>query len=128
MYYELTLRYDSEDGKSVQERYIASECDLFSEAEYKGMSVREGCEVTAIRRSQIREFVNGRGDKPFIFIASIADVFTKDDGTEKELLYKVALWADDITEAQGIMREYMRQGLQDMRLKGINQTKFIDVL
>lgn len=130
MFYELTLRHDNpETGKSVQEKYIVKDCEIFAEAECKGLEMYNGeCDVTAIRRSQIREFVNDSSKGELIFYATIVDVFLKDDGTEKELVYNVAVWANDIAEAQKTTKEYMEQGLNDMKLKGINQTKFIDVI
>lgn len=130
MYYELTLKHDDEQtGKTATERYIIKDCNLFAEAECKGMELYNGeCDVTAIRRSLIREFINDSSKGESIFYATIVDVFTKDDGSEKELVYKVAVWANDIADAQKTTKEYMEQGLNDMKLKGINQTKFIDVV
>lgn len=130
MYYELTLKHDDEQtGKTTTERYIIKDCNLFAEAECKGMGIYDGdCDVVSIKRSRIYEFANDNQVGGEIFIANIADVFHKDDGSEKELIYMVGIWANDISYAQKVAKDYISQGLSDMKLKGINQTKFIDVV
>lgn len=129
MFYEVTVTHENDKGRNVQQRYIVSGCNTFTEAEAKAFGMFNGeCDVTAIRRSPIREFANEGANDMAIFIATIADIFTRDDGTEKEMLYKVAIWAEDMQHAQHTASEYMQQGLEDMKLKGINQTKFIDVI
>ena len=131
MFYEATIKtvHPDEHGviKEFTEKVIAENCNLFAEAEMKLMKHRE-CEVTALKRSAIKEFVNTNKDGENIFIATITTMFIDDNGKNKEISYKVALWADDITQAHNIAKDYMRQGLDDMELKGINQTKFIELI
>lgn len=131
MYYEATIKtvHPDEHGviKEFTEKVIVENCNLFAEAEMKLMKHRE-CEVTALKRSAIKEFVNTSNDGEYIFIATITASYVDDNGKDKEMQYKVALWADDITKAHNITKEYMRQGLDDMELKGINQTKFNELI
>lgn len=132
MYYEATIKAARPDEKSgvikeVTEKMIVENCNLFAEAEQKLMEHQE-CEVTALKRSAIKEFANTEKDGDTIFIATITDIFTDDNGKTKEIPYKVALWANDITEAHNIAKDYMRQGLEDMELKGINKTKFVELI
>lgn len=135
MYYEITVKVRRTTGKGtekeVTERYI-TDCNLFSEAEAEGLHLLaednlEG-DVIAIRRSNVREIVNGSEDEEFFFRATIADVFVDDNGKEKELKYNVLVKAGDLAEATSKANEYMRQGLQDMRLDGVVKTKILDVI
>lgn len=131
MFYEATVRVARENKKGVikevTEKMIVENCNLFAEAELALMKHQE-CEVTSLRRSAIKEFVNTNKDGNIIFIATITTQFVDDNEKEKEIIYKVALWADDITKAHNIAKDYMRQGLGDMELKGINQTKFLELI
>ena len=131
MYYEATIKTVHPDKhgviKEFTEKVIVENCNLFAEAEMKLMKHRD-CEVTALKRSAIKEFVNTSNDGESIFIATITASYVDDKGKDKEMQYKVALWANDITKAHNITKEYMRQGLDDMELKGINQTKFNELI
>lgn len=135
MYYEIAIKVkrmtDKGTEKEVTERYITG-CNLFSEAEAKGLHLLaednlEG-DVIAIRRSNVREIVNESEDKEFFFRATIVDIFIDDNEKEKEMKYNVLVKADNLAEATSKANEYMRQGLQDMRLDGVVKTKILDVL
>lgn len=136
MYYEITDRVKrvKDDGteKEVNERYI-TDCLTFAEAEQKGMEAYSADntdgDVVAVKRSNVREIVNENEEKQHYFKATIVDTFI-DDNTEKEkeLRYYVLIRADDISEATAKAKEYMRQGLQDMRLDGIVKTNILELL
>lgn len=132
MFYEIKLKTQRENAKGemkeVKEHFIL-DVGLFCEAEAKGMELYNGnCDIFSIIRSKIREIINTKQpDKPF-FRATLIDIFVNDDGTEKETPYPVLVCAADITEANRLMEEYMKQGLSDFRLEGITKTKILDVL
>lgn len=136
MYYEVTDRVKrvKDDGteKEVNERYI-TDCLTFAEAEQKGMEMYAASntdgDVVAVKRSNVKEIVNENEEKQHYFKATIVDTFI-DDKTEKEkeLRYYVLIRADDISEATSKANEYMRQGLQDMRLDGIVKTNILELL
>lgn len=136
MYYEITDRVKrvKDDGteKEVNERYIA-DCLTFAEAEQKGMEAYSADntdgDVVAVKRSNVKEIVNENEEKQHYFKATIVDTFI-DDKTEKEkeLRYYVLIRADDLSEATAKAKEYMRQGLQDMRLDGIVKTNILELL
>lgn len=136
MYYEITDRVKrvKDDGteKEVNERYI-TDCLTFAEAEQKGMEMYAASntdgDVVAVKRSNVKEIVNENEEKQHYFKATIVDTFI-DDKTEKEkeLRYYVLIRADDISEATAKAKEYMRQGLQDMRLDGIVKTNILELL
>lgn len=135
MYYEMTTKVTrvKDDGaeKEVSERYI-TDCLTFEEAERKGMETYSADntdgDVIAIKRSNVREIVNEDEEKEHYFKATIVDVFVDDNGKEKELKYYVLIRANDLGEATDKANEYMRQGLQDMRLDGIVKTKILELL
>lgn len=136
MYYEITDRVTrlKEDGteKETSERYI-TDCLTFAEAEQKGMEAYSDYglkgDVVAVKRSNVKEIVNENEEKEHYFKATIVDTFI-DDKTEKEkeLRYYVLIRANDLGEATAKANEYMRQGLQDMRLDGIVKTKILELL
>ena len=133
MFYEIKLRVEKENSKGelkqVTEHYIVDGCDLFAEAEYKAyQEYNNHCEVFSVTQSKIKEIVNQKEeDKPF-FKATIVSTFVNDDGSEKETKYPVLVCATDIKEANKLIDDYLKQGLDDMRLDGIVKTKIVDIL
>lgn len=132
MFYEIKLKVDKENDKGemkeVIERFI-TDVELFAEAEAKGLEQHNGnCDVFSITRSNVVEIVNEKEeDKPF-YKATLIDIFIDDNGNEKETKYYNLVCAKDITEANRLMQEHMRQGLNDMRLDGIVKTKIMDLI
>lgn len=97
MYYETTVRQHIEDG-----------------------------DVIAIRQSNLREFANDPIEDADIYFATIEDTFVSDLGDEKTTKYKVALYAKSTTEANKVINEFMKQGLNDMKCTEIKKTNFIE--
>ena len=135
MYYEMTTKVTrpKDDGteREVTERYI-TDCLTFEEAERKAMETyaadNASGDVVAVKRSNVREIVNEGEQKEHYFKATIVDVFVDENWKEKELRYYVLIRADDLGEATAKANDYMRQGLQDMRLDGIVKTKILELL
>lgn len=135
MYYEVKVKHTIQDAKGndkeVADNYIVKDCELFAEAEQKGMELFNGeCDVVAVKRSQIREFANEpKGvDGEAIYLATLADIFINENGTEKKTKYKIGVYANDVSGAEKATQEYMKQGLQDMECEGIKKTSFMEVL
>ena len=128
MFYEIKLKVDKDNGKGemkeVDEHFI-TDVGLFAEAEANGLEQYNGnCDVISITRSNVVEIVNEKEEgKPF-YKATLIDIF----GNEKETKYYNLVCAKDITEANRLMQEHMRQGLNDMRLDAIQKTKIIDLI
>lgn len=105
--------------------------DVFAEAEYKVTLVLsqeqdagtvESFEIQSLRISPIKELVTQyQGD--FTYIATLKDIWLEDDGTEKQLKYKVLLWANDLTEANKNAHMLARQGY-DMQIEGLKQVDY----
>ena len=131
MFYEIKLKVEKENSKGemkeVVEHFI-TDVGLFDEAEAKGLEQYVGCDVISITRSNVVEIVNEKEEgKPF-YKATLIDIFIDDNGNEKETKYYNLVCAKDITEANRLMQEHMRQGLNDMRLDAIQKTKIIDLI
>ena len=130
MFYEIKLKVDKDNGKGemkeVVEHFITY-VGLFAEA--NGLEQYNGnCDVTSITRSNVVEIVNEKEEgKPF-YKATLIDIFIDGNGDEKETKYYNLVCAKDITEANRLMQEHMRQGRNDMRLDGIVKTKIIDLI
>ena len=136
MFYEITIKVNrmQDDGKEkeIVERYIA-DAETFTEAEAKG--VKEYAEyqlegdVVAIKRSNIYEIVNENANKEKYFRAKLGSIFIDENsGKEKMTYYHVLLSADNMDEAQKIMKEYMNQGMNEFILLEIKETKLINLI
>lgn len=131
MFYEIKLKVEKENSKGEMKEVIEhfiTDVELFAEAEAKGLEQYVDCDVISITRSKAVEIVNEKEeDKPF-YKATLIDIFIDDNGNEKETKYYNLVCAKDITEANRLMQEHMRQGLNDMRLDAIQKTKIIDLI
>lgn len=136
MFYEVTIKVNrvQENGKEkeVIERYI-TDCELFAEAEQKGMKEYsdysvEG-DVIGIKRSNVYEIVNkSENENEKLFKAKIVSIFVDDNEKEKEQPYHVLVWAKDMDNANRNVQEYMKQGLNDLLLREIKETKILDII
>lgn len=122
---------DNGNDKNRRESVIIENLETFTEVEarlYEQYDGERGLDVTAIKRSRLKEIANKRiEDKQSIFIAELCDTFTDDNGNEKENTYKIAFFAYSIDDAKKFIDEYMQHGY-DMRLKSLTETKFADVI
>lgn len=138
MWYELKLKVNIPDEKTGEyktkkEHYICN-VDLFCECEAKGLALYDhkgaSVDVFAISRSNVYEIINeaDKDDGNDFYRATIVAIFIDDNGKEKVTTYNVLIASDNITDATAQANEYMKQGLQDMRLEGIKQTKIKAVI
>lgn len=138
MIYEGTIRYETVTNKGntkiVRESYLIENAETFSEAEsvlikLGDVSSLSDFDVTSLKRSKIKEIANhGVGKlKTPMFVATLTDVFTDDNGNEKETNYDIAFFAPNIQEAHNFIIYYTEQGYC-MEMKALKQVKFIDVL
>ena len=134
MIFETKISYENE-GKVVKEQYIIENAELFGEVEsklYEEFGNFPNFSVLSIKtNNKIREVINEKpagDDECKIFYATICDFFTDDNDKTKEIPYIVVAFAHDMTEAKAAVDQYMRQGLEDMELKAIKETKYLEVL
>lgn len=117
------------EEKEVRESYVIENIDLFAEAEQRLLSIYNGeCDPFDIKRANIMEIVNQPFEDSKIFKAKLITTFVDDKGKEKEKSYYVLLFAKNIENANSIMKEYVKSGLQDLEIKSISETKYLEVL
>lgn len=132
MYYELSIKTTVQDkngnDKEVKEKYI-TDCLLFAEAECKGMELtnNEG-DVTDIKRSNVTEIINSKGDEEMFYKAKVVSIFIDENGNEKETSYYLLVAAKDVKQATDRTLDHLKQGMDDLRLDGISKTKILEVL
>ena len=140
MFYHIKINYDSlsEKGENVNknEEYLVKDCELHAEAEQRGYEYASEYQfnepdITSVKRSNIREFVNevASEDETIIYDAVIADIYINENtGKEKELKYHVGVFAKSMSDATKKVYEYMNQGLNDMRFIGVKETKIVEII
>lgn len=116
--------------KRKQETYILDK-EVFAEAEYAVMNIlnthqTEGTvdtfEITGLKQSVVKEIITDyTGD--YSFIATLRDTVHQDDGSEKQIKYKVLLWANNIAEALNHAREIVQQGY-DMQIDSLKEVNY----
>lgn len=120
------------DGKTRKriETYLLDK-EFFSEAEYQVMQALsqeqtdgtvESFEIVSLRQSPVKE-VCTQYEGASSFMATLRDIFLADDGTEKELKYKVLLWADSLSEAMARTNVFSRQGY-NMQVDGLKEVNY----
>lgn len=134
MIHEVTLKRTIVDSKGcdkeIKENYLVENKVFCAEAEATMLEYWNAeCQVTSVRQSKIMEFVNQRAnDEQEIYLAEVESIFVDEDGEEKPTKYVVGLFATSVEEATNMMKEYMKQGIQDMRLVSVKRTKIADLL
>jgi hypothetical protein len=137
--YEITITFVEVDSKgndrNRKQNLILEHAESFANAEEIGYDYGSGLtaiDVVSIKRSKLKEIVN---ERPFndetckIYVAQIVDHFVDVETEEtKDIKYSVALFAHDMNEAHQAIGQYMKQGLEDMDLIGIKETKYNDIL
>ena len=135
MFYEGKVKYVNSLGVTVKEDYLVDGCELHGEAETTllvnaGNNGYTDIDVLSVKRTKIMEFVNNtKSDEDYIYYATIASIFLDEKtGKEKETRYIVAVYANDIDSATKYVNEYMKQGLEDLKLICIKRTKIVEVI
>ena len=137
MIYEGTIKYETVTSrgntKIARESYLIENVDTFSQAEialtiYAHALNIQDVDVVSLKRSKIKEIANHGGKlKTPMFVATLTDVFTDDNGNEKETNYDIAFFAPNIQEAHNFIIYYTEQGYC-MEMRSLKQAKFIDVI
>ena len=108
---------------------MLGDIETFTEAEeflYKEFNGFTAIDVIAIKRSTIKEIANDRqsqDDK--MWEDTVQDTFADENG-QKEIKYKVLLFANNIENAMAFICKYMEQGYS-MTLVSLKRTKFVDL-
>lgn len=126
------IKYTSEEtlesGKVLNTLdYYLVDCDNFAEAGYKVMELNNG-------KGEIEDVMLMKSFKPAanipyndnnkLYIVKFAEDFIQDNGKVKTQKYPVPFYANDSKELQTIIDYYMKQGLDNMRVTTISETKW----
>ena len=139
MFYHVKVQFSSvnESGARIKEKHevLVDNCEFLAEAEKNARNkfINDGygyVDVTNMKRSNIMEFANSPqgGDDENIYTATIVSICVEENGKEKETKYHVGVFAKSVNEATSIVQQYMKMGLQDMRLVSVKETKIESVL
>lgn len=120
------------DGKvkKKMETYILFK-EIFAEAEYDVMATITDCindgtaedfEIIGLKQSNIKEIIS-QYEGEYSYVVTLRDTITQDDGTEKQMKYKVLLWTNNISEAMNHAREVASQGY-DMQIDGLKEVNY----
>ena len=137
MIYEAKVQYRKTDDDGIErlhkEWYAIENCECFAQVEellYETFNYDnyKDVDVTDIKRSKIKELANSSPmNYETVYMAELKDIFHKDDGTEKEIKYKIIFFAGNFDRAKEFISEYIEQGY-NMLLVSLKETKFVDVL
>lgn len=115
--------------KTVIETYLTEGIN-FIDAGYKIMqllgdpdTIEDICMMKNFKPSVNDKFA----DTNKLFIVKIAEDMLQEDGTYKTIKYVLPAFADDSNQLQNIMKDYISQGFENMRLTTISETKWIYV-
>lgn len=128
MYFRLKISKEDNNGKTVKETYL-TEAEHFAEAAQKVISViGTNPEVEEIKlmknfKPSINENMNPDLNK--LYMVKIAEDIVLDNGNKKTIKYDLPAFAINSNELQTIVNDYISQGLNDMRLTTISETKWI---
>lgn len=133
--YEIKISYVVVDkngnDKTVRESLVLENAESFANAEEIGYDYGSGLtaiDVTDIKRSKIKEVVNQRtSDDEYLWLVELMSTFTTEEGEEREMKYKVLVFAKTFNAAKTFMSEYIKQGYA-MDIIGIKKTNYTEVL
>jgi hypothetical protein len=115
--------------KTVIETYLTEGIN-FIDAGYKIMQLLGDPDVIEdiCMMKNFKPSVNDKfADTNKLFIVKIAEDMLQEDGTYKTIKYVLPAFADDSNQLQNIMKDYISQGFENMRLTTISETKWIYV-
>lgn len=136
MWYESKIKYSSlqADGstKRVTETYLVDALS-FTEAEARTIEFvspyvsEDGeLEVVGLKQTPIKEVIsNSEGNK--WFVCNFVFHLMEDNGKDKETKYNIMVQANTIDEGKKSAERLMLGSMQDWELKGITETKIIDI-
>ena len=136
MIYEATITYVTTDkngnDKQVKASFIVENAETFSQVEellYQNFQNLTDIDVVAIKRSNITEIIGPFNDiiDSKIWVADVVQIFVDENCVEKEMRYKFAFFSKNTDTAFQNVKEYLKQGYNDMELVALKKTKFQDM-
>lgn len=117
--------------KEYKEQFLVDNCETCSEAELKVLQLFNGeADCIAIKQSKIREVAYEMEDanEQSYYKVIIRQNFIDDNDKVKELKYPVLIAAHSTLFAIQRGKEYLKQGLDDMFLGDVTETKIIEYI
>lgn len=135
MIYEATITYITRDkngnDRQAKESYMIDNAETFAQVEelmYREFQNLTDIDVASIKRSNINEIIKPKTTEgESIWVADIVQMFTDENGVEKEMRYKFAFFSMYPDTAFHYVKEYLKQGYDDMELVGLKKTRFQDI-
>ena len=130
MYYKVKATLEVTENDKVKKRqntYLTTGTN-FAEAGYKviqQISTEAEIEDICLMKNFKPAINEPYADSNKLYVVKIAQDFTQDNGTTKTIKYEIPAFADNSDKLQDLVREYISQGLDDMRLTTISETKWI---
>jgi len=128
MYYKIKASIP-ENNKQKIETYLTN-ADNFAEAAQKVIQiigVESEIEDICLMKS-FKPAINEQYDvNNKLFIVKIAEDIYQDNGKTKTFKYVIPVFANNSDELHKIVNDYISQGLENMRLTTISETKWIYV-
>ena len=114
------------NDKAITEHFLVNDTELFAEAESAVLDIYNGeNDVIAVKRSAVSEVINKRTeDEQKIFVANIE----RSDIEGKVTKVSVALFANNITEANKISHDYIAKAVVDETVVEVKKSKFLDLI
>lgn len=129
MYFKIKLTRNIIDergkDKKIVETYL-TESLHFAEAGYKVVqTVGTEAEVEDVcMMKTFKPAANDYKEDSIIFIVKVAEDMQQEDGSIKTIKYSLPVFANSNEELQQIMKDYISQGLENMRLTTTSETKW----
>lgn len=129
MYYKIKISRQNNNGKTIIETYFTDALHFADAAKKvidivsKDAEVEDICLMKSYKPS-INEPYN-KNNK--LYLVKIAEDILQNTGNYKTIKYVLPVFANDSNELQKIVNDYIKQGLENMRLTTISETKWIYV-
>lgn len=128
MYYRIKL--SNMPGVKGILTYLTEE-ENFAAASKKVLNEMKDTEIEVEEIKWMKNFkpaINKKyADTNKLYIIKIAEDTKQDNGTIKTVKYELPVFANDSNELQKIVNDYISQGMENMRLTTISETKWIFV-
>lgn len=117
---------ESGKNKNIIEYYL-SDCDNFAQAGYNVMKyLNSKCEIEDV---MLMKTLKPQANKKYsdfnkVFIVKLAEDYKMDDGTIKTQKYPIPFLANNSIDLQKILKLFLAQGFDNMRVCTISETKW----
>ena len=137
-YFEGKISYKQLDDNGQQKKVAEShviEAFHFGEAEKRLQKELEAyvsqgnqLEVVSLKRSNISQIINAKGDEEFFFKAKVNEITVNEkSGKEKKSSWQALIRANDIDDAKEKLTDFQKGTMSDWELGSISETPIIDV-